>query len=175
MLALTKKTGYGLIAMTHLATLPQDRLASAREIADLFGVPASLLMNVLKQLAAAGYVESVRGVRGGYRLARRPDQINLADMVTALEGPIRLAKCITEQAGADTECTELLMARCPILDPVHRVQRKLNDFLKKLTLAEIVEPTLAAGPPVSPEVSNPDKSGLEPQPGGPRPVPVKQE
>src|ERR1035437_1275386 len=86
MLSLTKKTGYGLIAMTHLAQLEAHEVASAREIADLFGVPASLLMNVLKELAAAGYVESVRGAKGGYRLARRPEEINLADLVSAMEG-----------------------------------------------------------------------------------------
>lgn len=138
MLALTKKTGYALIAMTHLARRP-NRVASARRIAGLFGVPTSLLMNVLKELAAAGYVESVRGARGGYRLARRPEQISLADVAAALEGPVRLAECITEQTGQDAECTCQVMARCPIVDPVHRVHRKLRDFLKKVTLAELLE------------------------------------
>lgn len=70
MLALTKKTGYGLIAMAHLAELPEGRVCSAREIAALYEIPAALLMNVLKALSSAGYVESFRGARGGYRLAR---------------------------------------------------------------------------------------------------------
>ena len=138
MLALTKKTGYALVAMTHLARVPQDQVSSAREIAHLFGVPTALLMNVMKQLAAAGYVESVRWARGGYRLARRPEDVNLAELVAALEGPVRLAQCVTEATSNDEECTCQLMAHCPINDPVHRVQRRLNDFLKKVTLAEIV-------------------------------------
>ena len=142
MLALTKKTGYGLIAMTHLAKRP-DRLSSAREIAERFGVPTSLLMNVLKELAAAGYVESVRGAHGGYRMARRPEEINLADMIAALEGPVRLAECVTDQAGTEAECTCQVMARCPITDPVHRVHRRLRDFLRKVTLAEILDPASA--------------------------------
>ena len=143
MLSLTKKTGYGLVAMTHLAGLAEDQVASAREIAELFSVPGSLLMNVLKELAAAGYVESVRGARGGYRLALRPEDVDLAGVVTALEGPIRLAECVTGSAG-DDECTCEVMAHCPIVDPVHRVQRRLTEFLKKVTLAEIVDPSLAA-------------------------------
>ena len=142
MMALTKRTGYALVAMTHLAKLPDGDLASAREIAERFGVPTSLLMNVLKTLASAGYVESVRGARGGYRLARRPAEISLADMVTALEGPIRLAECITDVAGDDDECTCEVMADCPIADPVHRVHRRLRDFLKKVTLAQILDPGL---------------------------------
>jgi Rrf2 family protein len=141
MLALTKKTGYGLIAMAHLASLDGQKVSSAREIASTSGVPAGLLMNVMKELCAAGYVESVRGAHGGYRLARRPDEINLADLIGAVERPVRLVECVTDEAG-ERECTCELMARCPIADPVHRVHRKLNDFLKKVTLAEIVEPGL---------------------------------
>ena len=143
MLALTKKTGYGLIAMTHLATVDGGKPVSAREIAELYGVPPALLMNVLKELSAAGFVDSVRGARGGYRLSRDPEDINLADLVAAVEGPVRLAECVTNEA-ADEECDCRLMARCPIADPIHRLHRRLNDFLKKITLAELVDPALAA-------------------------------
>ncbi len=142
MLALTKKTGYGLIAMVHLAGLPEGELASARQIAERFSVPRSLLMNVLKRLAATGYVQSVRGSRGGYRLARTPDEISLVDVAGELEGPIRLAECLTDES-AGRECTSEVMARCPVADPVHRVQRRINDFLRKMTLAEIVDPAVA--------------------------------
>ena len=144
MLALTKEVGYGLIAMVHLAKVEGEEVTSAREIAERFGVPSSLLMNALKKLSAAGYVESVRGAHGGYRLARRPEEINLADLVGTLEGPVRLAECVTQQADEDEECTFQTMANCPIADPIHRVHRRLNDFLKKVTLAEIVEPASMA-------------------------------
>lgn len=153
MLAMTKKSGYGLIAMTHLAHLDADQVASAREIADRYGVPISLLTNVLKELCVAGYVESVRGARGGYRLVARPEQVNVGDLVAALEGPIRSSQCVTDQTGSGQECT--CMESCPISDPVHRVQRKLNDFLKKLTLAELAEPPVPAAVsfgPVAPAV-----------------------
>lgn len=137
MLALTKKTGYGLVAMAHLAELPDGRVCSAREIARTYEIPTALLMNVLKSLAAAGYVESYRGSRGGYRLARRPEEVNLAELVAAIEGPVPQARCMAAVAGDDEECTCQVMARCPVSDPVHRVQRKLRDFLRKVTLAEI--------------------------------------
>jgi Rrf2 family protein len=137
-LALTKKTGYALVAMTHLARREGD-VTSARELARWVGAPVPLLMNVLKALASSGFVESLRGARGGYRLARPLERINLADVVEAMEGPVRLAECMTAPDERH-ECTDERMARCPIHDPVHRVQRKLNDFLKKVTLADIVEP-----------------------------------
>jgi Rrf2 family protein len=144
MLALTKKTGYALVAMGHLSELDRGALASAREIADLFDLSVSLLMNVLKKLASAGYVESVRGAHGGYRIAVDPEEISLADLVGVLEGPVRLAECVTEVAGNDAECTCQVMANCPVADPVHRVQRKLKDFLASVTLGEVVKPAAAA-------------------------------
>jgi len=154
MLSLTKKAGYGLIAMTHLARLNPGELASAREIAGLYGVPSSLLMNVLKVLAVAGYVESIRGAHGGYRLAHEPEEISLADVISAVEGPIRLAECIAARRGGEGRPAAMegaapegpcpLIARCPIADPVHRVHRRLHDFLKTVTLAEIVGPVPVA-------------------------------
>lgn len=138
MLALTKKTSYGLLAMSHLAAQPADRLLSARQIAQECRVPLSLLMNAMKVLAGVGYVESVRGPRGGYRLARRPEDVNLADLVATLEGPVREATCLSDPANQH-ECTQTDMARCPVVDPVHRVHRRLNDFLRKVTLAELAE------------------------------------
>jgi len=138
-LALTKKTGYGIIAMSDLAGLDGEKLHSAREIAERFDLPTSLMMNVLKELAAKGYVESVRGARGGYRLACDPRSVSLAELITALEGPIQLAECILPagRRGKDGICR--MVDRCPIADPVHHIHRKLVDFLKTLTLAEVVQ------------------------------------
>ncbi len=138
MMSMTKKTGYGLIAMAHLARLGDGEVASAREIADTFELPTSLMMNVLKQLSSAGYVESVRGARGGYRLDCRPEEVSVADLIAALEGPIRLAECVAESRHSDREVCPIV-DRCPVAGPVHRVQRKLSDFLKQVSLAEIVE------------------------------------
>jgi len=145
MLALTQKTGYALIAMSHLAGLEDGQVACSRGIAESCGAAVSLMMNVLKELAAAGYVESVRGAHGGYRLVKSPEEINLADLIEVMEGPIRLAECMNDQADDNAECTCQAMARCPVTDPVHRAQRKLSDFLRKVTLSELLD-----GEPVLP-------------------------
>ena len=139
MLALTQKTGYALVAMGHLAQLDGDSLASARQIADRLDVSPSLLMNVLKELASAGYIESVRGSHGGYRMAIDPADVSLADLVNLLEGPVRLSQCVTEATDEGHGACQV-MANCPVTDPVHRVQRKLKDFLASVTLDEVVKP-----------------------------------
>jgi Rrf2 family protein len=124
--------------MSHLATLEAAQLASAKEIALKYGISMAFLMNVMKELAAAGFVESARGAHGGYRLAQSPRKINMADVVLALEGPVRSAHCM-RKAGEDVADVCQIVDRCPIADPVHRLHRKLNDFLKGLTLADVLE------------------------------------
>lgn len=142
MLTFSKKTGYGLIALSYLARLQAGQVASARDVAEKFSIPAFLLMNVLKDLAAAGYVCSTRGAHGGYRLARRPEEIDLQQVISALDGPIGLAECLQQSPKAHGESCKL-MDRCPIIDPVHRIQRKLKEFLKAVTLADIAQPMAA--------------------------------
>ncbi len=144
MLSLTKKTGYALVAISHLTGLEDGERASSREIANAYNIPASLLMNVLKELAGVGYVESTRGAHGGYRLCINPEDVTLADLAESIEGPVRMAECITKDVG-EAECTCQIMANCPVADPVHRVHRKLRDFLSTISLAELVVPgSLAA-------------------------------
>jgi Rrf2 family protein len=133
MLSITKKAGYGLVAMTHLATLRDGQVASAREIAELFGVPSSLLMNVLKELSAAGFVQSTRGARGGYRLSHDPAEITMADIVTALEGPIRFADC----TGVDPKGCRMV-EKCPIAVPVRQVSKRIREVLDEVRLKDML-------------------------------------
>jgi Rrf2 family protein len=138
MLSLTRKTGYGLIAMVHLAELASEDVASAREVAERFNLPVSLLMNVMKRLASAGHVISVRGARGGYRLARPPEQVRVLDVCTALEGPVRLVDCLHEQdtPGASPACD--VRPGCPIAEPIRRLNDSLEAFLGEVTLRDLM-------------------------------------
>jgi Rrf2 family protein len=144
MLSLNKKTGYGLIALAYLAGLKRDELASAREIAQRFDVPVNLLMNVLKQLSADGYIESVRGARGGYRLARDPHDLTVAEVVQTIEGPVQLAECVTADDRCEGQCTCRIIAQCPVADAVHQVHYRMIDLLSHMTLADVAGPTLAS-------------------------------
>lgn len=142
MLALSKKTGYGLIAMTHLATLADGEVCSARDLAGRYGMPLSLLMNVLKELASGGFVQSVRGPHGGYRLVREPETITLGQLIGVLDRPIELAECLRAHGrGVDINCK--VKGRCPIVDPINRVQQRLIDFLGGVKLSELVRPAVA--------------------------------
>jgi Rrf2 family protein len=137
MLSMTRKSGYALIAMTHLTKLSDDELASARGIAEEYKIPQALLMNVMKELSAAGFLESVRGARGGYQLARPAEEISILELLETIEGPVRLANCMTEE-GPDLDNCELL-SNCPIATPIHRLHGMMRSYLSRLTLQNLVD------------------------------------
>lgn len=141
MLAFTRKTDYALIALAHLAKHP-DECNSAREISARYGVPLPLLMNILKQVAQRGLAQSVRGPRGGYRLAAPPEKISLNDVIGAVEGPVQLVQCVEwyqnkARGKLKTGCE--LMATCPVRPAIHRVHNRLVEFLSSVTLADVID------------------------------------
>jgi Rrf2 family protein len=137
MLTLTKKVDYGLIALAHLAGEP-GRVASAAELSRRFKLPQYLLANIMKELTAAKMVESIRGVHGGYRLARDPEQITLADMIRALEHEAQasLAECVAaDGTPMDENCK--VSQTCPVKSPMRKVNNRLQALLNEVTLAEL--------------------------------------
>ena len=143
MLSLTRKADYALVAMADLACQEPTRV-SAREIAERSHLPLSVLTNILKRLTHKGLVTSTRGAKGGYRLARRPGEITLADLIRAVESPIRFARCChTDEGDDEGECDKEDV--CRIKGPVRRVHQSLREFLGQVTLAQIAWDTVPIG------------------------------
>jgi Rrf2 family protein len=134
MFALTRKTDYALIALSHMAQHP-GAYCCVREIADRYNVPFALLTNVLKTLTHGELVRSMRGSKGGYLLARPPASITLSAIIEAVEGPVRFVQCATE-TGADGPSCELVEV-CPVSKPVRKVHQKLKAFLNEITLSDL--------------------------------------
>ena len=104
MFKLGKLTDYGTVLMTALAAEPA-RLQTSQELATSTRLSAPTVAKLLKLLAKAGLVEALRGAHGGYRLARSPDRISVADIVSALEGPIALTECAVHRGcGIENHC-----------------------------------------------------------------------
>lgn len=157
MLALTRKSDYALVALTHLARAG-DRLSTAREVADVYHVPLPILMNVLKSLTRFGMVESVRGAKGGYRLGLAADEISLQMVVNAMEGPARLFQCSSSGSGRGT-CEQENW--CPITVAAKRVSGRFQEFLGGVTLAEIAADEVHT---ISTNLVGHKKSNLESKP-----------
>jgi Rrf2 family protein len=136
MLRLSKKADYALIAMKHLAVQSDRQSSSAREIAELYAIPIELMAKVLQRLARRGLLLSQQGTRGGYQLARVPGQISVADVIQAIDGPVTVTACSTEEG----QCEQF--ARCNVRDPLWKVRERIVRALGECTIAE-----LAAEPP----------------------------
>ena len=141
MLSLTRKTDYALVALSYLAGLRSRGAepASARQISEAFGLPLALLMNILKELVQARVLTSTRGANGGYELAVEPGRITLLEVVTAMQGPIRLSLCSDGLPIVGQGCT--LSEGCPIRGPIRSLHSRLNRFLEELTLEDLQEGT----------------------------------
>ena len=119
MLRLSKKSDYALMAMKHLATRTDLASASAREIAEQYDIPVELMAKVLQRLARRGLLTSHQGTRGGYRLARAPSAISVADIIQAIDGPLTVTACSTEAEN----CGQY--AKCSVRDPLWRIKDRI--------------------------------------------------
>ena len=89
---LTSHTDYSLRTLIYLGVFP-DRLVSVGEVAEAYGISKNHLMKVANHLAAGGYVQAVRGNRGGIRLGRPPEEINIGQVVRFTESDMNLVEC----------------------------------------------------------------------------------
>lgn len=137
MLALTRKTDYAMVALAELAGRGAT-WASAREIARTTGVSLPVLTNVLHLLVQNGLVVSSMGAKGGYRLARDPQRISLADVIVAIEGPVHLTTCGAHERPLPPEQQCGLEPSCRLRKPMQRVQRHVRNMLSQVTLASLL-------------------------------------
>ena len=146
MLRLSKKADYALIAMKHLAIksgaqrgaalsvspLPVTSVAaSAREIAEQYDIPVELMAKVLQRLAREGLLASHQGTRGGYHLSRSPANISVADVIQAVDGPLTVTACSTEEENCDQ------YSKCSVRDPLWRIKDRIIAALATCSLQEI--------------------------------------
>lgn len=134
MIRITKLTDYGIVLMTHLATVP-DRRYNAPDLAAEAGLPLPMVSKILKLLARDGLLDSHRGVKGGYALAQPPDEITVDRIIAALEGPIAITECIEHSPG---DCDH--EAACPTRGNWQKINHAIRRALEKITLAEMTHP-----------------------------------
>lgn len=131
MIRLSRLADYGVVLACQMA-VKADRCHNAFDLAAATGLPAPTVSKLLAALARAGVLVSQRGARGGYRLARAPEAITAADIVSAVDGPIALTVCIEHGAGAcDVE------SLCPTRSGWRRINDAVRDAMKSVSLAEL--------------------------------------
>jgi FeS assembly SUF system regulator len=130
MLRLSRLTDYATVILAALAEDPA-RVQTAASLAERTGVGAPTVSKLLKQLHRAGIVNSTRGLRGGYRLARPASQISAAAILDALEGPLALTDCSAGQGQCEIEHT------CSVGRAWQRVNLAIRRSLYEVSLAQL--------------------------------------
>ena len=120
---------YAARALLSMALHGYDRPTSVKEIAERTGLPQPYLEQILLAVKGAGLARSKRGVGGGYVLARPPEEITLADIVSAADGPITTS----------FDSHDHREGHCALQDVWVKVSESMRSILEGFTLADLVE------------------------------------
>jgi FeS assembly SUF system regulator len=133
MIRVSKLTDYGFLLLTRFSETGLNQVHNARDVSAEVGVPQPTVSKLLKALARGGLLTAHRGAKGGYALARPADQITVADVISALEGPIGITDC-----SSDESCG--LEGVCPTRTNWRRINNAVYRALQEITLAEMLVP-----------------------------------
>ena len=133
-----RDTDYAVRALLHLALAPENP-ASREVVAEACDIPKSYAHKILKKLANAGFVSSCAGRRGGYRLEMAPTKITLNDVISAVQGPVVINRCVVDPSSCDRS------SDCHFTSEWKELQHNVVDFLVARTLQDVVDAAEAAG------------------------------
>ncbi|MCL4310753.1 MAG: Rrf2 family transcriptional regulator [Actinomycetota bacterium] len=128
---LTRQADYAIRALLHLSGQEPGNVVQTREIAASQDIPEKYLPTIMRTLARAGLVRTLRGNQGGVLLARKPDKINLREVIEAIEEPIVLNRCLRDHG----ECSRDDL--CPVYPVWTRIQESLVERLESTTFADL--------------------------------------
>jgi FeS assembly SUF system regulator len=132
MIRLSRLSDYAIVLMCEIATSIDD-VYSARKLHDKTNISQSAIMKVLKLLANADLVSSVRGANGGYIVTKEPCEISVLDIVKAIDGPVSVTLC---SHGSKETC--VFESSCKAKYGWNLVNQGLNDTLSKFTVADFM-------------------------------------
>lgn len=123
-------------AVVILSTMQDGKTRmSASGLSEKTGLPEPTVAKVLKILGKHDIVDSTRGAQGGYIISRRADQIHIAEIVTAIDGPVALAACVE---GSEESCS--FAGGCMVKGRWDQVNVAVKAALEKITLADMMMP-----------------------------------
>lgn len=142
MFRLNRMTEYALIALRQLhEKRVENRSLSARELAELEGLPFEITAKTLQRLRDAGYIRSAQGAKGGYLLTCDLQSVTFSQFLEAVEEKANLATHLEECCQGQCRCE--YQARCSIKPFMISVNRRIRKFLETVPLSELLAGTRA--------------------------------
>ncbi|GGI10409.1 RrF2 family transcriptional regulator [Gottfriedia solisilvae] len=130
---LTNYSDYSLRVLIYLSTEPNEKLVNIKDIAEAYDISKNHLMKIIYNLGKMGYIETIRGRNGGIRLAKRPSDINIGELIRKTEEDFHIVECFEH----NNNCVIT-----PVCSLKHIFNKALDQFLQVLdeyTLEDIVQ------------------------------------
>ena len=134
---LSQRGEYALRALLVLGMNHGPEVVRIRDIPQQQNIPRRFLEQILNDLKSAGFVQSRRGVAGGYRLQRAPDEISLADIIRHLEGPLAPVGCVSVNYYQRCSCPD--EAKCAIRSVMQEVRDAIVGALQGVTVSHLCD------------------------------------
>jgi Rrf2 family protein len=128
---LTRASSYALHALAYMAVQKNNKPIPSHLIAKERGIPERFLLKVLKPLVGVRVLISVKGPNGGYRLAKPANQVTMAEIIEAVDGPIRGNAPLSQEEGGDNALNRKLEAVCKQCAEIEKKQ------LEKVAISEL--------------------------------------
>jgi len=132
MMKLSKMTDYAVILLAEMA-MKDGQLISASHLAMKTNLPEPTVSKLLKMLARQNIIQSVRGANGGYQLVQKPENITIAHVVNATDGPVMLTAC----ADQDNDCCERTQ-ECSMRGKWSPLNQAMNHALESISLSQMI-------------------------------------
>jgi len=127
----TREGDYGIRSVLYLANQPYKKISFINEIAEEYKIPRSFLAKILQKLVKAKIIRSYRGVKGGFSLAKQSRDINVLEVLEAIEGKLYLNVCLIDKKKCN------FSKHCPTIQLWANVQNRVADTLKKANFEEL--------------------------------------
>ena len=128
---INKLTDYSIVILANLVAKDENAMHTAKELSEISGIPLPTVTRILKILSNKGILDSQRGAQGGYELTKNSTDISVAEVIEAMEGPIALTECASDDCGCALE------PNCAVGKPWQKINKAVNDVLQNISLSDM--------------------------------------
>ena len=131
---LTSTTDYAIRIVCYLAA--QSQMISTSELSQKLSVPYSYIPKITKKLKQAGIIKACEGIKGGYQIAKQPENISLRDVISCTESTMAISRCLEKEGG----CSKNYIACCKVHQILLDLQNIYNNHLESVKISDIIRP-----------------------------------
>ena len=131
---LTSTTDYAIRIVCYLAA--QRQMIATSELSQELSVPSSYIPKITKKLKQAGIIKACEGIKGGYQIAKQPENISLRDVISCTESTMAISRCLEKEGG----CSQNYIACCKVHQILLDLQKIYNNRLESVKISDIIRP-----------------------------------